>query len=224
MFSAATLNCASVRPRLDPIVGWLGRHPVDVLGLQETKVEDDAFPVMDFRMAGDETARLIWAVVRGVTVVDTYGPQGQVADSAEFAYKLEWLDHLPAFFTRHWSPREPLLWVGDFNVALEPIDVHAPEMLGNHSDFHPAVRAALERIRAWGSTDVFRQFHPEPGHYTYWDYRTRGSLEHNRGWRIDHIWATRLLAVRATAAWIDVDARRAPRPSDHTLLVAVFGD
>jgi hypothetical protein len=30
------------------------------------------------------------------------------------------------------------------------------------------------------------------------------------------------LAERSSDAWIDVDARRAERPSDHTFLVATF--
>lgn len=257
MFAAATFNCASIRARVEQVIAWLGSHPVDVLCLQETKVEDAAFPVMDFRMAGyevtfrgqrgrngvaiasrekptqvgwgldggrEDEARLIWAEVHGIPVVNTYVPQGQATDSAEFAYKLDWLDRLQDFFARRYSPQAPLLWLGDFNVAPEPIDVYAPDMFGNASDFHPAARAALERIRAWGFVDVFRQLHPEPGQYTYWDYRMRGSLTHNHGWRIDHIWATAPLAARATSAWIDVEARCAPRPSDHTFLVAEFRD
>jgi exodeoxyribonuclease III len=255
-FVVATFNCASVRVRLDPILAWLSHHPVDALCLQETKVEDDGFPVMDFLGAGyhvvslgrrgrngvaiitrepvasvgrgfdDESdsaeARLIWAVVRGIPVVNTYVPQGGLADTPEFEYKLGWLDRLAGFFARRFSPQEPLLWCGDFNVAPQPMDVYAPDLLGNHTGFHPAARAALERIRDWGFVDVFRQCHPEAGHYTYWDYRMRGSLDRNLGWRIDHVWATPPLAERAAAAWIDLDARRALRPSDHTFLVAEF--
>jgi exodeoxyribonuclease III len=256
-FRVATFNCASVRARVEQVIGWLGHYPVDVLCLQETKVEDDAFPVMDFRMAGyevafrgqkgrngvaiasreppsqvgwgldggpDVEARLMWAEVCGIAVVNTYVPQGQATDSTEFAYKLDWLGRLRDFFARQYSPQDPLLWLGDFNVAPEPIDLYAPDVFGNAADFHPAAREALERIRAWGFVDVFRQLHPEPGHYTYWDYRLRDSLTHNRGWRIDHIWATAPLAARATSAWIDVEARRARRPSDHTFLVAEFED
>jgi exodeoxyribonuclease-3 len=170
-----------------------------------------------------DEARLGRAVIAGIPVVNTYVPQGRSPDSEHFQYKLAWLARLRSFFERHYAPDEPLLWMGDFNVAPEPIDVHDPQRLKSHVDFHPEARAALERVRAWGFVDVFRLHHPEePGQYTFWDYRVRGALERGLGWRVDHVWATEPLARRSTGAWVDVEARRAERPSDHTLLVAEF--
>ncbi|UCE19018.1 MAG: exodeoxyribonuclease III [Gemmatimonadota bacterium] len=170
-----------------------------------------------------DEARLIRAVVAGVPVVNTYTPQGRSPDSPHFQYKLEWLARLRALFENHYSPRKPLLWMGDFNVAPEPIDVHDPKRLKDHVDFHPKARTALEQVRAWGFVDIFRKHHPnEPGQYTFWDYRVRGALERRLGWRVDHIWATEPLARKSTGAWIDIGARRAEKPSDHTFLVAEF--
>jgi exodeoxyribonuclease-3 len=170
-----------------------------------------------------DEARLGRAVIAGIPVVNTYVPQGRSPDSEHFQYKLAWLARLRSFFERHYAPDEPLLWMGDFNVAPEPIDVHDPQRLKSHVDFHPEARAALERVRAWGFVDVFRLHHAEePGRYTFWDYRVRGALERGLGWRVDHVWATEPLARRSTGAWVDVEARRAERPSDHTLLVAEF--
>ncbi len=167
--------------------------------------------------------RLIRALFGGVTVVNTYVPQGREITSEHFQYKLQWLARLRAFFERHYTPRDPLVWVGDFNVAPEPIDVYAPDRLEDNVDYHPDARAALETVRAWGFIDVFRQHHPgEPGHYTYWDYRVWGALERGMGWRIDHIWATDQMARRCAHIWIDVEARKAEKPSDHTYLVGEF--
>jgi exodeoxyribonuclease-3 len=178
---------------------------------------------VDFGLDGGDEARLIRAVIGGVSVVNTYVPQGRSPDSEHFQYKLQWLARLRAFFERHYSPQEPLLWMGDFNVAPEPIDVHDPQRLKNHVDFHPEARAALERVREWGFVDVFRQHHPdEPAQYTFWDYRVRNPVERGLGWRVDHIWATEPLARKSAGAWIDVEARRAERPSDHTFVVAEF--
>jgi exodeoxyribonuclease-3 len=42
------------------------------------------------------------------------------------------------------------------------------------------------------------------------------------GWRIDHLMATRPLAAVCRDAWIDLEARRLPKPSDHTFLVGEF--
>lgn len=172
--------------------------------------------------APDE-ARLIRGTLRGVSILNTYVPQGREVGTDQWAYKLAWFERLRAFLDRHYRPDAPLVWVGDLNVAPEDIDVHDPKRLATHVDFHPEARAALERVRQWGFVDVFRRHHPdEPGQYTYWDMRVRGALDRGLGWRIDHVWATPPLAERSTGAWIDVDARRAERPSDHTLLAADF--
>ncbi len=170
-----------------------------------------------------DAPRLLRAVIAGIPVVNTYIPQGRALDSEQFAYKLAWLARLGDFFARHYAPDQPLLWMGDFNVAPEAIDIHDPKGLALHVAFHPDVRAALERVRRWGFVDVFRRHHPdEPGQYTYWDYRAVGAVDRNIGWRVDHVWATAPLAGRSVRAWIDVAARRAERPSDHTFLVAEF--
>lgn len=167
--------------------------------------------------------RLIRAVFAGIPVVNTYVPQGRSVSSEHFAYKLEWFDRLRDLFERHYDPDEPLLWMGDFNVAPEPIDIYDPKGLAGHVDFHPDAREALQKVKEWGFVDVFRRHHPdEEDQYTYYDYRAKDPIERGVGWRVDHVWATEPLAEKSTASWIDFDARRAERPSDHTFLVAEF--
>ncbi len=253
----ATFNANSVRVRIDQIADWLGREAPDVLCLQETKVQDQDFPVEAFRKAGyhvvfrgrkayagvaiasrekpaqvtygiddglePDEARLIRARISGVTVINTYVPQGRSALSEHFAYKLAWLARFRGFLERHFTPRQRVVWCGDLNVAPEPIDIYDPASHKDHVDFHPLARAALEKVRDWGFVDVFRELHPgEAGHYTFWDYRFAGAINRNVGWRVDHIWATEPLAKKARRAWIDVQARRVMRPSDHTFLAAEF--
>jgi len=170
-----------------------------------------------------DAPRLIRAVIRGILVVNTYVPQGRSLDSPHFQYKLEWFGRLRAFFDRHCSPQEPLLWVGDLNVAPREIDVHDPNRHRDHVCFHVSVRDALSDVVEWGLVDLFRLHHPDqPDQYTYWDYRAKDPVAEKKGWRIDHILATPPLAARCVNAWIDVEARLAPRPSDHTFLVADF--
>jgi exodeoxyribonuclease-3 len=170
-----------------------------------------------------DEARLIRAVIGGVLVVNTYVPQGRDPESEHFQYKLCWFERLRAFFERHYGPDDLLVWMGDFNVALEPIDVHDPKRLEGHVCYRPEVREALRQVGTWGFVDVFRRHHPgEPGQYTYYDYRARDPVERGVGWRVDHVWATEPLAAKSTDAWIDTEARLAERPSDHTFLVAEF--
>jgi len=170
-----------------------------------------------------DEARLIRATIAGMPVVNTYVPQGRSVESEHFQYKLEWLARMGRFFERNYSSDEPLVWVGDLNVAREEIDVHDPARLKEHVDFHPQVREALEKVLRWGFEDVFRRHHPgEENQYSYYDYRAPRAIENGTGWRVDHILATRPLAERSVDSWIDLEPRQMERPSDHTVLAADF--
>jgi len=70
--------------------------------------------------------------------------------------------------------------------------------------------------------DLFRRHCPDPGHYSFWDYRASNAFKQNLGWRIDHLMATETLAKKCTACYIDGQPRAADRPSDHTPVVAEF--
>jgi exodeoxyribonuclease-3 len=170
----------------------------------------------------DEGSRLIAARFGGLTIVNTYVPQGTDPESPKFRYKLEWFERLYDFFDGRFTPDTPLVWLGDFNVAPAPADVHDPEGLYGHVCFHPEEHRALEKIRGWGFADVFRLHNTAPGQFTFFDYRVRGAVSGGIGWRIDHIWATAPAAEKSTGAWIDLGPRRLEKPSDHTFLVAEF--
>lgn len=199
--------------------GQKGRAGVAIISREP--LEDIQFGFDDGQEPRDE-ARLIRARGNGVAIINTYVPQGRSADSEEFAYKLEWLERMRRLFETHYSPKEPIIWAGDFNVAPEPIDVHNPEGLKDHVDFHPLARQALAKIKEWGWVDLLREFHPDERVYTFWDYRVRDAIERGLGWRVDHIWATRPLAEKCTCCWVDMEPRLAERPSDHTVLAAEF--
>ena len=166
--------------------------------------------------------RLIKAEINGITIVNTYVPQGYSPESEKFEYKLNWFERLRTFFDKNFDPSNPVLWVGDFNVAPEPIDVYDPEGLSGHVCFCPEVTDALNRVVQWGFVDVFRKHCSEPGQYTFWDYRMRNSVSRNLGWRLDHIMATEPLAKKSIDCYIDKKPRFAERPSDHTPIVAEF--
>jgi len=169
-----------------------------------------------------DESRLIMAEINGINIVNTYIPQGYLPDSEKFNYKLNWFDRLLDFFERNFEPGEQVVWVGDLNIAPEPIDVYDPVTLLGHVCFHPDVHKALKKVMNWGLVDVFRKHCREPGQYTFWDYRTRNTFENNRGWRLDHIMATKPLAEKSTACYIDKKPRATERPSDHTPIIARF--
>lgn len=171
----------------------------------------------------DEEARLIRVRLNGVSIVNGYFPQGTSTDSPRFDYKLNWIAGLRDYFSRDFAPNDQVALLGDFNVAPEPIDVVDPEALLGCVCFHPKEHAALEYVRNWGFTDVFRVHHPgEPKLYSFFDYRVPYALKRKIGWRIDHIWATQPLASASTNCWIDTAPRLLEKPSDHTFVVADF--
>ena len=168
------------------------------------------------------TARLITARLDDLTIVNTYVPQGYLPDSDKFQYKLDWLRRLADYFDAAFKPTDPLVWVGDLNVAPQAIDVYDPQTLLGHVCFHPDVHRALEAVMDWGLADVFRMHCKDAGQYTFWDYRLHHSLARNLGWRLDHIMATEAAAQRCVGCTIDRAPRGAARPSDHTPIVAAF--
>jgi len=187
-----------------------------------TREEPDAVEFGFTRGTERDETRLARLTLRGVPIVNTYVPQGQSLESPMFAYKLKWFERLREFFAQHYKPTQPLIWVGDLNVAPEEIDLARPKDNQNHVCFHISVRQALRKVVQWGFVDVFRRHHPEPGHYTFWDYRFPTALAKNIGWRVDHILATRAATERCVACFIDKEPRLKPKPSDHTFVVADF--
>jgi exodeoxyribonuclease III len=170
----------------------------------------------------DESTRLAHVAIDGISIVNTYVPQGQDPESEKFAYKLEWFSRLKNYFETHFRPTDPLLWLGDFNVAPDPIDVYDADEVHGHIGYHPEEHKTLADVKKWGFVDVYRRHQPDTKEFTFWDYRIRNAVKRGIGWRIDHIWATAPLAGRSTSAWIDVAPRLWERPSDHTFLVAEF--
>jgi exodeoxyribonuclease-3 len=171
---------------------------------------------------GSESARLLSSKIRGITIINTYVPQGFHPFSDRFRYKLDWLQRLYSHVTDSFRPDMPVLWVGDFNIAPEPIDIYEPDLLGGNVGFHPDEHTALKRFRKWGFVDIFRLHNDREGEYTFWDYTIRNAVKKGMGWRIDHIWGSKALAEKSLGAWIDVNPRLLPRPSDHTPLLAEF--
>lgn len=183
-------------------------------------------PLKNVRLGFDEyeseETRLIIATINKITIVNTYVPQGVHPLLKQFQYKLDFLRRLYDYFDKNFQQDTALLWMGDFNVAPEPIDVYDPNHVLGNIGYHPDEHAALKRFKEWGFVDVFRLHQHDSGQYTFWDYRVKNAIARKIGWRVDHIWATPILAKKSTKAWIDIAPRLLPKPSDHTFIAAEF--
>ena len=171
--------------------------------------------------ADNEDVRILQVVVHGIPIINTYVPQGQSITSEKYVSKLLWFRHLKRYFETHLDRAKPAIWLGDLNVAPEPIDVYHPDRRVNDVDFHIDARNIFKETCAWGFIDVFRQLHPDRVQYTYWDYY-RKAFEHNWGWRIDHILATEPLAKLCRTVEVDLEPRKVASASDHTVIWAEF--
>ena len=169
-----------------------------------------------------DSTRLACVKLGKLWVVNTYVPQGRDIEHPMYRYKIEWFERLRRYFDRNFTPSQSLVWVGDLNIAPASPDIHNSSEQANHVCYHRDVRRAFEKTMEWGFVDVFRKHHPEPGQYTFFDYRVRDSVGRGLGWRIDHVMASRSLAAKSSGAWIDLVPRRAEKPSDHAVLVAEF--
>ena len=172
-------------------------------------------------LSADES-RLIAAKIGNIHVVNTYVPQGREINNAMFKYKLKWFERLRKFFDRNFKRGDKLIWVGDLNIAPETIDIYNANMQENHVCYHKDARTAFEKTKQWGFIDIFRKYHPEPGQYSYYDYRTLDAVGRKMGWRVDHILATEPLAIKSKDCYIDLKPRLEHKPSDHTVMVAEF--
>jgi len=176
---------------------------------------------LDDGLAPDET-RLAYIRLGSLHVINTYVPQGRDIEHPMYPYKLQWFARLRAYFDRHFKPSSLVAWVGDLNIAPEAMDIHNAAEQENHVCFHPSVRAAFEHTRQWGFIDLFRKYHPEPGQYSYFDYRTIHAVQRKMGWRVDHILTTPALTKRSRDCRIDLAPRLREKPSDHTVMLAEF--
>src|SRR5512140_290832 len=169
----------------------------------------------------DEQKRVLAATVDGVRVIDVYCPNGQAVGTEKYAYKLEWYKSLAGYVAAELARYPELVVLGDFNVAPADEDVYDPAEWEGQVLFSEPEKAALREVVAAGLVDSFRNFAHPLKTYTWWDYRMN-AFKRNRGLRIDHVLVSTALARRLTACDVDVEPRRAERPSDHAPVVATF--
>ena len=163
-------------------------------------------------------ARMVSAVCGGMRLVSLYAPNGRVVGSTFYEAKLAWYVRLARWLAEATDPKEPLVLGGDFNVAPADIDVWDPRACHGGTHVSGPEREAFGRLLRWGLVDAYRLHHPEPGRYTWWDYRA-GNFHKNFGMRIDHLLVTAPLQKRTVWAEIDREARKGkPVPSDHAPL------
>lgn len=80
----ATWNVNSLRVRLPHLLDWLAANPVDALGIQETKLEDHAFPHAELAAAGWHAVSNGQKTYNGVALLARTPPQDVTRDIPGF--------------------------------------------------------------------------------------------------------------------------------------------
>jgi exodeoxyribonuclease-3 len=160
-------------------------------------------------------ARAVSASCDGIRVHSVYVPNGRVPDSEHYRYKLAWLAALEKLLAG--APQAAMV-CGDMNIAPADIDVFDPDAYAGETHVTPPERAALARLQALGLRDVVRDRWPGERVFTYWDYRA-GMFHQDLGMRIDLLLADATVAGRVRAAWVDRQARKGTKPSDHAPVI-----
>lgn len=248
MLKIATWNVNSIRARLPVVLRWLEESSPDVLCIQELKATEEQFPGMELENLGytcyvngqvrwngvailsreplgevntdlmgflPEQKRMISGVIRGLRLINVYVPNGGEVENPRFQEKLEYLGKLREYAL---SFDQPVVVLGDFNVAPGPDDTHSPDEQDGTVCYHPLERERIKDFASSGFSDVFRNFHPEGKAYSWWDYRA-AAWRRNRGMRLDLALANHRASELVEDCRIDDEPRRWEKPSDHTPVV-----
>jgi exodeoxyribonuclease-3 len=170
---------------------------------------------------GKQDCRHVSVKIGGVDIHNLYIPAGgdipDVTANDKFAHKLDFVDEVGAWFADRYSNDQPVITLGDFNIAPLEHDVWSHKQLldvVSHTPIEVEKIGKMQRALDWH--DAIRHFVPENEKcYTWWSYRNHDWRVSNRGRRLDHIWATKPLVPALKAHKILIEARDWEKPSDH---------
>ena len=173
--------------------------------VKEEPVSADASKLKRF----DDEGRLQVLDYPDFTILNGYWPNSQ-DERARLPYKLDYVKAITRIANKRVRSGQNVILCGDMNIAHKPIDLARPEGNENSAGYYIEEREAMTRFLKQGYVDTFRHFCEDPGHYTWWSYRTRGR-ERNVGWRLDYHCVNKAFLPRVKRAWILSDVMG----SDH---------
>mgnify|MGYP001590459275 CR=1 FL=1 len=157
----------------------------------------------------DGEGRVITLEYQDFYLLNVYFPNGGQGPE-RLAYKLDFYEAFLAHIEKLRKSGKAVIFCGDVNTAHNEIDLARPRENAENSGFMPVERAWLDKITGKGWVDTFRDRHPEPKQYTWWDYKTR-ARERNVGWRLDYFFINKEGASLIKDAFILPEAQG----SDH---------
>lgn len=158
----------------------------------------------------DAEGRVIQADFPEYTVITSYFPNAG-RGIERMAYKLDFYAAFLEHLNHLRDQGRHVVFMGDFNVAHNEIDLARPDEALKGTGFLPQEREWISRIIENGYADTFRTLHPdERDAYSYWD-AWRDRRVRNIGWRIDYVMVSGELLPRVRRAFIQSEVMG----SDH---------
>lgn len=174
---------------------------------------------------GKDDSRHISAQFDGFELHNLYIPAGgDIPDpdvNDKFRHKLDFIEDVTNFFAKNYRSKDPLVALGDFNIAPQEHDVWSHKQLLNVVSHTPPETDRLAgMLESLNWTDATRHFIPaDQKAYTWWSYRNQDWKKSNRGRRLDHIWLTKPVAKTLTGHMILPETRDWTQTSDHVPVV-----
>lgn len=173
--------------------------------------------------------RHIYALLpQGIELHNFYIPAGgDIPDPEEnpkFDHKLRFVDAMREWFQAKRDRTDPIIIVGDFNIAPFEHDVWSHRQLLSVVSHTPIEVEKLTKLqKSLGWIDSSRLFVPlEKKLYSWWSYRNQDWKKSDRGRRLDHIWTTPALKSNIHNSLIFREARDWNQPSDHVPVITEF--
>lgn len=202
------------------VAGMKGYNGVAILSRLPTEVTEQR----DF--CGKTDARHVAVRVDGKAEVHNfYVPSGgDVPDpkkNEKFAHKLDFLAEMRDWLGSSRKASEPMVLVGDLNIAPLETDVWSHKQLLDVVSHTPVEVEALDALQGGlGWVDAVRAvIPPEQVLFSWWSYRARDWAASNRGRRLDHVWVTDPLASGVKDASVLKAARGWEKASDHVPVI-----
>lgn len=172
-----------------------------------------------------QTRHLSVELPNGIELHNFYVPAGGDIPDPEinksYAYKLNFIEDMIAWFSHHRTAKEPMILLGDLNIAPLEHDVWSHRQLRNVvSHTEPEIARFNQFMETCSWVDVPREFvSSDEKLYSWWSYRNRDWKKSNRGRRLDHILMTPELQRFLSQSQMMVEARDFDKPSDHVPVI-----
>lgn len=165
----------------------------------------------------DKEGRLLALEYEDFTLFNIYYPNGG-RENRRVPFKLEFYEVFLDYINSYRKGVPNLVICGDLNTAHKEIDLARPRENVKNTGFLPEERRWIDRFIQNGYTDTFRMFEKGPGHYTFWDYKTR-ARQRNVGWRLDYFFVSKGFEKKVIRSYMLTDIMG----SDHCPIAIELG-